>query len=135
MLPSTASTDRRAVTILGIAVNATSGVQTSAVIRKTFLSYNRLFSLIFMINIFAYFFAVTRLSQYVDKVGCTPRVQSALRQTLNEQYGGSTTAMVNALRSLDVWYTNVQALGACLVQATSASEAGGVSAARGEGGS
>ena len=68
---------------------------------------------------------MTRLSQYVDEVGCTPRVQSALRQTLNEQYGGSTTAMVNALRSLDVYYTNVQALGACLAQATSGSECGG----------
>jgi len=53
------------------------------------------------------------LSEYVEQNGCTDSVKQIINGVLDE-YNGNTTAFTSALRSLDVYNTNVSALGVCL---------------------
>ena len=61
---------------------------------------------------------LTELSAYVEDRGCTPSVQQVILDAL-ESYGGSTTPLVSALRGLDVYNTDVGALGGCLAVVSS----------------
>ena len=118
---------RVAVNILGVAVGGQNGVTATAIICKLTLlgiTFYSIFTCQYLFKIFTnicyyFFLAVTRLSDYVEKAGCTPQVQAAIRNLLQEEYNGATTAFTSALRSLDVWNTPVGALGACLEESTS----------------
>ena len=75
---------------------------------------------------------VPRLSNYIAKNGCTATVQNLIQNVLDEEFGGRTTAFVNALRSLDVATTPVAALGACLEMTVSTAEDRAAVVKRGE---
>ena len=112
---------RVAVNILSVAVGGQKGVTATAIICK--FTFYSIFTCQYLLKIFAHiyyyvFLAVTRLSDYVEKAGCTRQVQATIRNLLQEEYNGATTAFTSALRSLDVWNTPVGALGACLEEST-----------------